>query len=190
MWKKIYYKGLELLVCDDGRTRACAFDRTYKDGRVFHYPEREIKYYKDHGGYMISCLGRTINGKEVKVNIKQHRLVAIAFLPNPQNLPQVNHKDEDKTNNRVENLEWCDENYNTNYGTGKERARQKKFNKGSKLMPEKQVLQINKDGNIIKQYASIREAARETGIEHSCICRCCTGSRNTKTAGGFKWAYL
>lgn len=190
MWKKIIYKGIEFLVCEDGSTRTCAYDITYKDGRVFHYPEREITYYKDHGGYMISCLGRTINGKQVKVNIKQHRLVAMAFLPNPQNLPQVNHKDEDKTNNRVENLEWCNERYNTNYGTGIERARQKKLNKGSKLMPAKQVVQMDKDGNIIKYYASICEAARETGIEHSCICRCCSGSRNTKTAGGFKWSYL
>lgn len=190
MWKKIFYKGIELLVCDDGRTRACAFDRTYKDGRVFHYPEKEVTYYKDHGGYLTSCLGRTINGKQVKVNIKQHRLVAIAFLPNPQNLPQVNHKNEDKTDNRVENLEWCDDRYNVNYGTRNQRANKKKYNRGSKLMPERPVVQMDMEGKVIKEYLSIREATRETGVEHSCICRCCTGERNAKSAGGFKWSYL
>lgn len=190
MWKKINFKGIELLVCDDGRTKICAYTQVYKDGRVFNYPEKEVKYYKDHGGYMVTCIQRTFNGRQVKINIKQHRLIAQAFLPNPNNYPQVNHKDENKTNNAVSNLEWCDGKYNTNYGTGIERANKKKFNKGSKLMPERPVVQLDKDGNEVRRFLSVREATRETGIEHSCICRCCTGSRNAKTAGGFKWAYL
>lgn len=72
---------------------------------------------KDKMGYMIVCLRK----QGYKGNKKVHRLVAEAFIPNPDNLPQVNHKDEDKTNNNVENLEWCDCRYNINYGTVIER---------------------------------------------------------------------
>ena len=59
-----------------------------------------------------------------------HRLVAQAFLPNPDNLPEVNHKDEDKSNNRVDNLEWCDRSYNMNYGTVQQRRIQTNINNG------------------------------------------------------------
>ena len=189
MEKTIEYKGITFIVREDGLVKTPAFDVEYADGRKYHYPERELKWYKDHGGYMISCLVRTVNGVRTKVNLKQHRLVAMAFIPNPDNLPHVNHKDEDKTNNSFDNLEWCDESYNINYGTCIERANKKKFNHGSKLMPERPVVQMDKDGNVIRTFLSIREATRETGIEHSCICRCCTGARNAKTAGGFKWRY-
>lgn len=190
MWKNIIYKGIEFLVNTDGRVKTPAYKVVYSDGRVFHYPEREVKFYKDHGGYMVACLHRTIDGVRTRINIKQHRIVALAFIPNYNNLPQVNHKDEDKTNNNVNNLEWCDDQYNVNYGTRKQRDREKKYNKGSKLMPERPVVQKDLNNNVIKEYKSIREATRETGIEHSCICRCCTGERNAKTAGGFKWSYL
>lgn len=190
MEKTIEYKGQTFIVSDDGRTTVPAFEVTYSDGRVFHYPEKELKWYKDHGGYLISSIERTENGIARKINVKQHRLVAMAFIPNPNNLPQVNHKDEDKTNNHVDNLEWCDDRYNVHYGTCIDRAREKRLNRGSKLMPERPVVQMDTEGNVIKEFLSIREATRETGVEHSCISRCCRGDRNAKTAGGFKWAYL
>ena len=79
--------------------------------------ERIMKPIKDSYGYLIVCLNK--NGKQT--NKKIHRLVAEAFIPNPNNLPQVNHKNEIKTDNRVENLEWCDNKYNTRYGTRGER---------------------------------------------------------------------
>lgn len=73
-----------------------------------------MKLSLDKNGYQHITLKR---GKEL--SCKVHRLVARAFIPNPNNLPQVNHKDEDKTNNRVENLEWCTANYNTSYNNGR-----------------------------------------------------------------------
>lgn len=76
--------------------------------------EKILKAQKDSGGYMYVAL-RHNNDKPVNRSI--HRLVAIAFIPNPDNLPQVNHKDETKTNNNLDNLEWCTAKYNRNYGT-------------------------------------------------------------------------
>lgn len=186
----IKYKGIAFIVSENGRTRIPAYEVSYIDGRVFHYPEKEVKWHKDRGGYMFARIHRTTNGIKTSINIKQHRLVAEAFIPNPNNLPQVNHKDEDKTNNRADNLEWCDDKYNVNYGTRTERDRQKKLNKGPEHKPATPVVQMDMNGNIIKEYPSISQATRETGIGDSCICRCCTGARNAKTAGGFKWSYL
>lgn len=77
-------------------------------------------------GYNQVCLYKCGIRKIIKV----HRMVAIAFIPNPDNLPQVNHRDEVKSNNCVENLEWCDNKYNNNYGTKIERHKQTMFNLG------------------------------------------------------------
>lgn len=107
-----------------------------------------------------------------------HRLVATAFIPktNP-NAVQVNHKDEDKHNNCVDNLEWCSVSYNNMYGTKRERANTK---------IEKPVVQCDLDGNAIAEYKSASAAEREiSGKFTGAISHCLTGK--TKTAYGFKW---
>lgn len=106
-----------------------------------------------------------------------HRLVAQAFLSNPNNLPQVNHKDENKQNNSVFNLEWCDNKYNMNYGTRNERV--------AKLL-SKQVYQYDKNMNLIKIWESTQECARN-GFSGSHISECCYGLR--KHSNGFIWSY-
>ena len=117
------------------------------------------------------------NGKHK--NFRINRLVAEAFISNPNNLPQVNHKNEIKDDNRVENLEWCDAKYNNNFGTRKERVAEKL---------SKPVLQINKTTNeIISEFPSTIEVKRQLGINHTSISQCCNGKRNT--AGGYKWQY-
>lgn len=115
-----------------------------------------------------------------------HRLVAEAFIPNPNNLPYVNHKDENPANNNVSNLEWCTHLYNMNYGTIKERHSRdmtgKMINRPDK---SKAVLQYDKVGNFIARYSSTCEAKRETGLSQSNISACCRGVKNHKTVGGF-----
>lgn len=103
--------------------------------------EREITKHKDKDGYEVV----TLNKKPKKV----HRLVAIAFIPNPKKLPQVNHKDENKLNNRVDNLEWCNNYYNSNY-----RNRNKLI---SNKVSRNVYVQKDLDGNIIKIWDNVYE---------------------------------
>lgn len=103
-----------------------------------------------------------------------HRLVALAYIPNPEELPQINHKDENPQNNNINNLEWCDCKYNNNYGTHNERMGK---------AHSKAVYCIELDTT----FYGTREAERQTGTNHVCICNCCKGKQ--KTAGGYHWRY-
>lgn len=113
-----------------------------------------------------------------------HRLVALAFIPNPHNYPEVNHKDENKENNCVDNLEWADRKYNCNYGTRNEKMANSLTNHKER---SKAVIQYSSKGEFVKQYPSIKEAERQTGINNSWIVRCLKGKR--KSTYGFIWRY-
>lgn len=115
-----------------------------------------------------------------------HRLVANAFIPNPDNLPCVNHKDENPLNNNVENLEWCTQQYNCLYGTRNKRITETK-NKNCSFSCEKPIIQLDKNNNFINEYKSITEASKYTNIELSNIRKCCIKER--KSAGGYVWKY-
>lgn len=140
---------------------------------------RILKPGKDGGGYLFVILSK--NG--IKKNFHIHRLVAESFIPNPDNLPCVNHKDEDKTNNLVTNLEWCDCKYNINYGTRNERMAKTMTNGKT----SKTILQLRKDGSFVCIWSSVNEVQRQLGYSSGNITKCCNGKYHT--AYGFKWCY-
>ena len=113
-----------------------------------------------------------------KTTMLVHRLVALTFISNPNNLPYINHKNEIKTDNRFSNLEWCDAKYNVNYGTAIDRRRIKRY---------KKVIQKNKQGEFIKLWDSIKEAGETLKINVHNISYCCSGK--LASAGGFVWNY-
>ncbi|MGN1342040.1 MAG: NUMOD4 domain-containing protein [Bacilli bacterium] len=130
---------------------------------------KELKKLQlDKDGYYTTTLWK--NGKSYFKRI--NRLVAEAFIPNPDNLPVVNHKDENKSNNHVDNLEWCTVGYNNIY---------------SKARP---IVQIDFDGNFICEYKSIKEAEDKTGFRCAHIQDCCSDKKiHYKTYKGFQWLY-
>lgn len=117
-------------------------------------------------------------------NFLIHRLVAHAFIPNPDNLPQVNHIDENKLNNCADNLEWCDSKYNSSYGTRRKRISQRLLNNKNK---SKIVLQYSLEGIFIKEWKSTRDAQRNLGFNQSYISKCCRGKQ--AYAYGYIWKY-
>ena len=142
----------------------------------------------DKDGYRRVSLRKSSRDKSPK-GFAVHRLVALSFIPNPRNLPCINHKNENKADNRVENLEWCDVRYNDNYGTrniriAKNRDWSKAYKKVAKI----------KEGKIIKIYPNARSAALDTtGDERARfgIRTICNGSNpHAHTAYGFKWRYI
>jgi hypothetical protein len=139
-----------------------------------------------HGYLAVMLYGRgghkTRNCKQFSV----HRLVAEAFIPNSGNLPEVNHKDECKTNNCAENLEWVTRLENVNYGTAKTRRAKKAVN-GKKSVA---IQQFTKDGELVKTYPSLAEVHRQTGYGQANICRCAQGSKQYSHAYGYVWRYV
>lgn len=182
-------KGYEYLyqVSDFGNVKSLSrlkfCGKNAADGTL--YKERILKNNIGGHGYLRVNLWKDNKCKMVKV----HTLVCLAFIPNPEGKKDINHKNGIKSDNRVSNLEWNtrSENLSHAYRIGlKTPSWKDKF--GSDHCRSKQVVQIGKSGNIIQIYVSIREAAKSTGINFSCISAVCN-NKNQKTAGGFKWKF-
>lgn len=174
IWKDISgYNGI-YQVSNLGRIRSYTRKVIYPSGMPHTYRGKIIEPERARTGYLRVSLSK--NSVEKKYFV--HRLVAGAFLDNPDNLPQVNHKDENPGNNNVENLEWCSVSYNINYGT-----RNAKLSKRSRV-----VKQIDSSGHIVAVYKSVMDLSQKTGFDFSAIYGCCRGSR--KTYKGFRWEYV
>lgn len=155
------------------------------DGRL--WSEKTQKFLKPHldkYGYIIYTI--SIDGKPITMTA--HKMVALAFIPNPNNLPQINHKDENKINNKVENLEWCTSEYNNNYGSHNQNMSETKKEKGSTGKP---VAMYDKNtGELLKTFVSASEAVRYVnGKAPGNILKCCEHKKWYKTAYGYKWEF-
>ena len=138
-----------------------------EDGNVWGYKRKHfLSQTPDKDGYLKVSLSKNNKAKKYFV----HRLVAETFIPNPNNLPIVNHKDEIKSHNYKDNLEWCDYEYSVNYGT-----RNKKISKS--IYCEE----------LDRMFESATVAAKELQIDRGHISACCRGKR--KTTGGYHWRY-
>lgn len=166
IWRQIPgYEGL-YVASNKGRIKSC---ERYNSRNTL-LCERLLKPKINRGGYLTTALTKNEIRKEYMV----HRLVAMAFIPNPDKLPQINHKDENRKNNYLENLEWCTSKYNINYGNS--------ISKRSNA-----VLQINDKGEIVARYKSGFEASRRNNISRTLLYNALAGK--VDTAGGYKWKY-
>lgn len=162
----------------------------YEDGRIWSSKTNKfLKPAYSKAGYASVELFNENGSRRFLV----HRLVATAYIPNPNSFPQINHKDENPKNNRMNNLEWCTAKYNMNYGEGAKTRHSKVdytklfYKKNAVKNGMKRAIPVAKikNGQLVESYESAKDASRKTGIPQSCILRVMHGER--KTAGGYEW---
>lgn len=172
-WKPVVNYEDRYEVSDLGRVR------NKRTGKVLHPQPRQ------HGYLGVPLYGR--GGHETRgcKTFSVHRLVAEAFLPNPGNLPEVNHKDENKQNNALENLEWVSHQQNCVVGTVQAR-RGKTLTNGPR---SKRIAQYLLDGELVRVWPSLAEANRN-GYGAANISKCAQGHPAYSHAYGFKWRYV
>lgn len=185
IWKP--YSGYEGLyeVSNTGKCRSVehTVTRIVNGGvRVSPYKGKILKKHISKNGYVMISLSK--NGKVSHKTL--HRMVAETFIPNPNNYRCINHKDENKENNIVENLEWCTNKYNSNWGTNPQRTSVRQNNKPSR---HRKVSQFTLDGKFVKTFYAASHAQKELGVDASRVISCCRGKKGSFSAGGFKWKY-
>lgn len=181
IWKDVPgYEGL-YHVSNLGRVKRLPYQligRTIgkKKEYIREFPERVMKATICANGYY-----RVTLSKDGKLYYKYiHRIVAETFIPNPDSLPCINHKDENRTNNNVNNLEWCSYSYNNSYGNARY-----KFSKSYSINHSRAVEMLSLSGEKIREFSSVKEAAIFVGGTSTSIDRAIAKIR--KTAYGYIW---
>lgn len=188
IWKDI--KGYEGFYQVSNLGRIKSLDRIIKykrNKKVLRKQIGKILKQANRKEYKFVALLKEAKRKQYSV----HRLVAEAFIPNPDNLPEVNHLDFNPSNNCVTNLEWCTKSRNIKYSYDFGRRKSPKAmlgKKGRLHSRSKPILQYDLNGNFIKQWDCILEVERKLNIKNSNIVKCCKSTRNK--AGGYIWKYL
>lgn len=192
IWKAVLgYEGL-YEVSDIGRVRSVGRLVNGREGQMLTVKERVLKPDVNQLGYRRVTLSKDGKAKRFAV----HRLVALAFIPNPDGLPCISHEDDDPTNNSVGNLRWCTYAYNNN----RDRHRQLLSESSKRTARKRKVAQYTIDGELVAVFDSIRDAAAENGVLHTGIQSCCvgyirnnrtkSGLRNCNSYKGYKWKYI
>lgn len=183
VWKAVKsYEGLyEISNIGRCRSRDLIIAKPGKKPFVKYGKVLALRY--DRKGYVRYQLHK--NGK--RKDMYAHRLVAQAFIPNPNNYPVINHKDECVTNNHYTNLEWCTVKYNSNYGNAQKKKAASIDYALNAIKQGKKVHQYQ-DGKLLKTWNNLADAARALKVERSSIRRVCQGKR--KRAGGYEWEYV
>lgn len=167
-WKEVYGFNVLYEVSNLGRVRT-----KYTQSKVYGSTYNYLTPVDNGNGYL------RFNWKSKNVNhtVYLHRLVATAFLDNPHGYHEVNHKDEDKKNNRADNLEWCDHDYNAGYGTKNFRA--------AETRRKRKLIECIDTGIV---YKSLQDVMDEYGVSKTAISNCLSG--RSKTCAGKRWRYL
>ena len=179
----------------------------YKNLSLENLPNEEWRFIPDYSNYMVSNLGRFKNLKTNKIlrqyvvmnylkvplrndygirkMVASHRVIALVFIGTDDKSLHINHKDENKLNNVVDNLEFCTIKYNANYGTRNYRMSKTQRND---IRKSKKIQQYDLDGNFIQEWDSICEAGR-AGYDRKAISNCCHQKEGVHTANGFLWKF-
>jgi hypothetical protein len=182
IWKDIpNYEGM-YQVSNLGRVKSLPRKRKGNGDSTCMVSERILKGKIDKYGYLVFALS-----KNAKMHhFTSHKLVCIAFSPNPnpEVFNQINHKDGNKLNNRIDNLEWCDAKHNNQEALRIGLRGGKPYNPRTDSSP---INQYGLNGDFIKRYDNLAQASRETGIKNTAIGNCLGG--RSKSSGGFRWSF-
>ena len=176
-WKQI--KGYEGIysVSDEGEIVREQYSKTMPNGSIAIMPRHKIKSQIGTNGYLYVCLSK--EGKHKRLSV--HRIVAVAFIDNPNNLPEVNHKDQNRQNAKVANLEWCSRIQNVRHGTGIEKQR---------ISNSKSIDRYTMDGEYIDTWLNEKQYTKSHGINGTGLIRkVCDHYHGYSSAYGYKWKW-
>ena len=193
IWKNIYFEENNKIIDYRGLYQISNLGRIKSLKRKYTTENRILKYHKNNSGYYYVDLCKNSETKRFLI----HRLVAIHFITNPNNLSQVNHKNENKEDNCVENLEWCTHEYNQKYGTKSKRQSEKikgrKASDDTKLKMSKsrskKVIQYDLNGNIIKIWSSTKDICQNLNFKYNSFKYYLEGKSKKEYYENFIWKY-